>query len=1681
MRRARDERGVALPLVLAVLVCLIAVAIPFSLSMRHEQGGVAYRASDDEARRSVMEVRDLALAHLGATAPERDATPWCDGPGELALDLDAAARALSIEDLGPRGRLLSAEIEDQSGRIDLNRANLFLVARMLGLSTTLATRLKPEDRTIRLADGDFLQESGHLWIDGEITSYQRHDGATVQDFVRPSIVPGLWEPAQLATEAREHEAGTEVIDFRAWLVAAWAFKAQAGIESRFETVGHPLAIAGLGQGALGAEQRARLEEYATIWAADGGRDRFGNSQRVLSRIEAGQSRELLIEQGQFVGRGTVARVTNYRGEVDYGFVLRSTRRDEGAQLVLEMPLRFGADAGAAHVEFLLPRPVNVNSCSRETLVLLLDGLKLRGATKSIDPATARKLAERIEKSRPIDGLRSLVVLLDEMVQKEKSLDGELASAVLRNAEHSGCFDLEVGSAPFGYTSDGVVEVRAAASLNYELNGRERARAFVREVVSSSAAGPSARLFKVQRDFDEPWRISRMARGWTTFPENLQLWGGGIGEADPPSRLLSAMSPRLRYPSEEISESGARLATGWYEMRSTPFDHTWHFDGRRGDFESQHPEGWRLVDGAVGFHPDGSDPGVPLTINLTGEERPRPFGVSLWWNPGTNLGSEQTLFDWKCNGGAVNPELSDRVRLRFLSGKLEFEVDDAFLRQSEQDLYTSKIVYDFTDGMPLEGDTWYHVTAFCRGNRAGQMSLWIDGKPRGKWSHYTRLSGSFTAGGAQNGRIAIDATRLPDGLAKFPPRGALRVGNDVVEYSSASGAAFVVTPDPDNHFGGTRPAPSLQQSQTAGNTTAVNHPSTEGVELYGYAARLESDLPAGSVTLGSDGLAKFGVAMVAKSMAKKPIEMAIQNAGPGGGGGNIPLGRGFDSDETTIDLAALDGGKLSTQDPPLLKSGGYAALVGYYFGTLKPRNSNTQDEGFELDSHQSTTSSWVQGVEVIHYGGYDGGKLTNVKRGQTLQSELGKTDLQQYSNSAVGVGGAASSTYHFLEKHAFIVMPDSMVWGAYKPGFFVTLVVPLSVVVSGSPKQSLLVPEVDPAGYDHCEMAQIGEPESEGVFTPTEWIRYDAIVQDQNGRWNLLRSDPKRLAAANWWVQGDAHPTGRSDQFNGTGVNDRLWSIANAPASYGANSAGYDDLCEDVNRENLLGGDPDNSDDHRLAFRGVCDTWNENELKHESGATIYPVWRTGRSGPLPGRYDEITIVGSNNERPERHFLNYAWSQDSGEDWPNACHCALLATTAATTFRKTPSLGLGGNTATNAAANIAHYGDSRNYARILKFPSGELPSVWDRTSDLVVGGQGGDGAMVDEVRLFATEDPLPIASLGMHALERELTVGENSRMQIIDDHLRFPHGRMGDIGATPLNFHEDACVWQIGDEFILGGERNQGKPVVQEIAADGRIRFSGSDRFFAPGYHAAGSTLQILPWFVMTRLANGVSTSESRVALTDPDGFPMKGCVMIDQEVLAYTARLTNEGPQPTLYVPTFLRDPDGRSSGSAGEAAFRGRYGTPVMTHAADAVVFFWPWRYPDGYQTRCDAPEMATLEIPIAARRGLFHALTWSEEKGDPLAKLVATVRVQGKGGFAVDPDADDDLFVFDSPGTRERPNRIDRQGDVMFVRLNVDYLEGALDPVDFTKNSWKRAPIVEVLAIESLADRVVELHEESR
>lgn len=1711
----RAERGIALAIILAVLVCLLALAVPFSLSMRHEEGGATWRGHDASARRAADAVVDLEIAKY-AEGMHSDANPWSDPPERLKIDLDAAAKSIGIDDLGPRGRLLSATIDDQCGRIDVNRGSLFLTARMLGLETQLARKLSQEDKEIRLSDGGFLQDEGFLWIDGEVTYYRRHEGATVYDFTRPAVVPGVWEPATLPGDAREFDAGTEVVDMRAWMVAAWCFKspdgAGGGREARFESLSHPMAIASFGRGALGPEQQERLARLGTIWSADADRRRFGDAQRVLTAIVGGTTREVRLEQGHFCGPGTLARITTYDGKVDYCFVRRVDLQDDGLKFSFEMPLLVTADPGQAVAEFLLPRPVNANSCSKEVLQLLMSGLRLRGHQVEVDDHAAETVADRIIGARPLGGLKDLVNLLEVLVEKDKVLKDEQRTAILVNAEDSGSIRLEWGTAPFCWASDGVLDVRAAASLNYPMTGREMSRALEREVVSVGGTGRTIRVFSTQRDFEEPWRVTRMARSWTTFPENLDVFDGLSNQRAtlPPSRLPAMLPPVSRSAAEDLNSTGARLAPAVLYGNGVEYDKTFHFDGRKGDLDSADPDGWRVSDGPVHVPPSGSDNGVLLVTSINGGDRPRPFGVSLWWNPGKSLGTDSTLFDWRCNNHSSNPDYCDRVRLWFHSNKLEFEVDDAFRRDGVNDLYTSKVVYDFTDGLALEGNTWYHVTAFCRGDRGGQMCLWVDGRPRGKWSHLTRSTSDLDVASKTFSTLGIDGKRLADGTVKFPTKGAVRVGQDVLNYTGISGSSLSIAYDPVDHFGGVRPEPPPDQTLIGGSKGPpppnqgpsnqpkknTDHPPQSTVELYGYSARLASDIPQGSAALDGDGLGKYGVAMLDVKSAKTEITIS----GDKSGSKPILLGFGVENTAQEIDLKQLDGNDLQSSNKTFQASGGFALIMGYDWGGAKARDPN--DKQNQGDLKKSTQGSIVGGIEVIYYGAYKGSKLTNVIRGQGLTQMLGGTDFVKQNKKPIYPFGDAP---YYVDKHAWLVVPNPALFGKTKMKFFTVIVAPISVrIVDAQAKNHFLVPTVNGDRTDTPELLQIDSNFSGGGKGDTEWVRYNSIVMDQNSGANFLRSAPEAISYTRSWLQGGVNYSGDTNNFDGTSGNQGLdeyreISLSSNGSGWAPDGDLYKTFIDSMTFEHL---DPNTSVNYnRLAFRGVLGTKSGT---HGGSAKVYPVFRTTHlSGgvscdALPGRYDEVTVaVPGATAPPDRYIINYAWCGQYCEGWQNYqySHVALLAQELNNRVVATQSLGFNLSDPTGVAANLTYLADSRNFARLLKHPSGELPSLWDGVNSLAIGGDsnaasggggastpaggggggsGGDGAKVDEVRVFGCADPETIYPQAMWIVSNDITTSEDRTVNLYGDSIRVPLGTIGGV-SNGNSLHSDACVLQIGDDFLIGTDRTAGLPMTQNLMKSGR-------NFFAtdPGYHSTGDPVQVLPWLVMSRLSSPLSADEPMISIADGKGFPRRGNVLIDHEILGYTD-LSNGTSGTQLYCPSAMHAPTSGSTATRGIAIFRGRFGTGAETHANDAVVFWWPNRYEDGYATKCDIPEMATLEIPVAARRALFHSVTWREQTEGAGGELVLTARVQGRGHFASDPETDPDLFVFDKAGTPEAPNKIDRQGDLLLLRFNVRYRAGALDTTNFSGNGWKRAPLLQMVGVDYVAEPVVELHEEAR
>lgn len=138
MRRARGgRRGFALLMVIVVSVALMAIAIPFAISMRHQERGAQGGLDRAQARYAALAGRNHALAAVirghesveearGATAPFN--TPFSDGADEFQVSWSGAMSPVEVQD--GTARLRSSLLQDEQGKVNERTAPAALLDRI---------------------------------------------------------------------------------------------------------------------------------------------------------------------------------------------------------------------------------------------------------------------------------------------------------------------------------------------------------------------------------------------------------------------------------------------------------------------------------------------------------------------------------------------------------------------------------------------------------------------------------------------------------------------------------------------------------------------------------------------------------------------------------------------------------------------------------------------------------------------------------------------------------------------------------------------------------------------------------------------------------------------------------------------------------------------------------------------------------------------------------------------------------------------------------------------------------------------------------------------------------------------------------------------------------------------------------------------------------------------------------------------------------------------------------------------------------------------------------------------------------------------------------------------------------------------------------------------------------------
>lgn len=1669
--------------VLLVLMALLFILAPFLATVNNAERTAARRSNETAANLALDNAARLGKARLAASHRAWDATPYSDSAEELAVrnDLDPTFADMN-------GARWDLDVEDLSGRIDLDSAPPAMIANLLGTTTRLTEFLTEEDTTLHVASTNGFPDEGVIWVAGELVRYAKLTPTTFEELTRGlgaeeddgEVLPGPLPPVDAA-------AGTAVLDQRALALAQWRI---AGVGEGDEVggrrdprqFGSPDRLAQVGDfvllGDWGADVVAPLLDLGTVHGAWGAGPQWLTASRIQHAILGGETMTLDVAEPRWFGPGTTIRIHG-TGVSEFAIVRAVSPRN--GRLYLDRPLINDHNAFEAVAEPMARRPVNVNTASADVLEALFANVRLSGRNSRITQAEAKQIAEVILESRPFDGFQDFVERLiypaagmqplpaDAPVVPEVFADGgtflsrEDALAVYRNALMPNDIALEVSTMPLCFTSRDVYRFELRASVTAE-SGVERLERVREEVHAVVPQDELLELFVSQEDFDEELRLSRQAAGWNTGPFPTTRFDNFL-KADPAPRFrahLGSQASIAEPAAEDVPFPGQfaeREAEGYVQLLPSRISdagiyagHTLHFD-----WEEESNQGRNVAERPLEFNT--TNPRLGWTNpNTTGMLRPLHF--SAWVRPRTAGGY---LLDV-----VGNSQEADRVKLFVEGSDLVLQVLDGAGDHPDslfEEIAEVRYPLDTAPGLP--NDVWSHVLVDVRGNRPDQMLLMVDQRPAPKTPGMTRLSQALAS---TSGTIAVEST---DG---FPDKCVLKIGRELIEAQVQGPQSFIaqhIEVGPDAGFGGrlARERFSAPGDQlpwvNEGLVKNTNYGVGTTVELYGYSAPLVAAASNGYGNLPSP-LGPFAVARAAGAIggdSSDGDEIYWQSTlfpNP------IKLGTGLEgagTGATGIRLEAADVGRpINEVMRAFSPSGGYAVLVQLAGGV----RIGTESTEFTING----TNLYRQ--EVIHYSGWNNDELYIDKRGGAC-GELSRL---------TGTG--------LLEDRAFIFNwePDFNEAGSGQAlntiASWQTFVVPISLpamVATGT----FGFPQPAPG---RSEYAQFTRPDNAEF---TEWVRYDEVA---NGE--LVRDDPLAMALLATALSsggggGDVNPLptggGGTPPTPGSGSSgggfgspifeSKTWSPPTASAAL-VGSYWDHEIGDEENTQWPLS----RAIATQFQFRGVMGTFSHDQ---PVGTLVLPVFRlldTGFHGGLPGRNDKSFLMDADPASPGWPVTvhrAYRPRQYQTTSWVNA------PSSGATPFQVAPGPGAiepdleiaTGNVFVAMQARLpipiapgfatpspgTTVVDIRETARLTKFPSGERPRLVDTAwiGAENVGGSNAD-ATVDEAAFLSSDFGAVVggdSTLGGGIVLTQPAAATASTLFISPNQLRMPSGMLP--SSTPLltQLPNDAGLLRIGDEIVCYSDLDPSSGEIT-IAPGGRGMLGTEQR-----EHAAGVIVQFLEFFPVSQLAVGVGADDAELTLEDATDFAADGLVRIEEELIHHTRTQSS-----VLIMPRASETPGERDASGAG--IYRARFGTDANAHPQGVPVVGHPFRYWDRFTLRSDAPELHYFGFNSSEPNAYWKTAFWNAkyDRGGPWIGML--VRTDPSIPWDADPVETEGLYLIDGGRMEAGGNPLGFQSDRIEARLFQSFRRGAYDVLDGLNHGWKLGPEVSAVGFEFLAPGAV-------
>lgn len=1624
-----SEGGYALILAIVVLAALLAIATPFLLTTRGSARSSAARAGDVRARVEADTAMRALLRRLEATDIETDPTPYFDTEDEARMKLSTPVELYPLRNVN--STVVSASAEPEQNRIDINSASPYALALGLGHGF-LAEELKKDATEISVDNGESFPEKGALWIRGELIQYQQRKGNTFLGCAR-QVMAGATGPYEIAKDYRN---GTPVIDARAHAIAKYRIRAMAGQFRPFRSIEEiarvkmePQEIPG-----ITAEDLRKIRDKFTVYGEHNGHEAWSAPYRVTAALLSdGTARTLRVDGGRYFGVGATVKISTPEGE-EYGLVVSNGNTG----IILEEPFTKTAIAYQATVQFLIPSPIHINSASAELLEDMLAGLDLEraGTPEPLSRESAKTLVAKI-KERPIESWQHLIDTVLLPLAKEGAIKVQHAEAILRNAENSNDRNLKFSSAPFTLTTGTRYRIESGASVN-ALSGAERGRVQTETVaeVHPQVLDPGTggvRLVARQIEMDELFRLSRRGRGWMTYPYNSSAFDGGI---DPPSRTRSFINALSQLAdivpivqSDDPKKSWAQLAparSAFPDATSLHFDADLTLEGH----DVRTLGAWR-----------GNATAAPAQFALQNPNYVYPGSVSAWvrWDAGAVTG---TIFDI----GAPTSALRDRITLTIDQGDLVARMkdpagDDNNAATNVAGEVFNEIRYPATQ---LKTNTWYHFALNFHGSGPNDFALFIDGIPRGTRKLSTRLTADLNT-----------LTQLPDYTAisvedtsGFPGYGVLKIGGELIEYTSRSGNSFITT----------RPTGAIPGAYTGGrgarnsfdpNTNLsylYEHKAGDTVELYGYSAKLMRDAQMGGGAL-KGALGRFSAAHVSR-IQNGPWFTDIQPKGA-----PVMLGKGVEAGLTIpqLKLQALDvlepnnGAAGSTCDPDFIKGfspgGGYAVMFQF------SGNGNQLTE----------KGSKLFGAEVIHYSGVSGtDTLVNVERTQP--------PTNYFSNCAFVFDWAPN-------------IPIGHMNNNYR---FWTFVVPCSIGVTGGNYEIPPTTLQNANDYIAGQLIELGAS-GVGIDTTTEWFNYDSSLNGElcvfaDWRWNNARA----VTLAQPVIT--LNPPGTNPPINVTTPATQYPTAPPSCSTYATSaftlgdppSKGIPQLVRDINEGGVGTG-------AGIRFRGTNRTYSRDHFNPTEVIPCFLTYRGSIFAGRAGRNDRIRFMlpqGISFQIFDAYVtINWTDHFRGDTDW-------------VATKERMPGPVTIGQTSIYSPEVLPQAGtfeDSRNFWRISKTPSGELPTA---SSTVAVGGRF-DGAgdevagTIDEVEFTSPFVQLGQGVLAKLIVDKPFTANAKTftvNPVVPTDPFNLSNNPV--LGAVALpgtaktlggqvmaTLPQDAGLLLVGQELI-GYESYDSAGGTINVAQNGRGMLGTT-----ASSHGAFETVVFMDHIVATQLTGGLSGGTPRIVYKDATGFPPEGTLLIGSELMHYTRQ---EGG--AFSMPEYTDDEagvdvtgaPGTSLKHKGYGIFRGSYGSVPSSHGSGELIIRFPWRYWDRWVVGADAPEMHYIQMDERMEMAWWQRVFWQEELTAQGVTFECLARLDARSPWTGSPGTSDGLWLFTNPKENEKAPVISRLGERLELRFGVRYglgsftqIQSPIDNSTIRSDAWKSTPRLRAMATE--------------